>query len=644
MKILKAWLQNHIEETLPSDEKIAEAFILKSAEVEGVENSVFDLKVLPDRAHYMLSHRGVAYDLSAILNLSLKSEKISLPEKGNDIEVKVESDLCSRYSATVISNITNTASPEWLKTSLENIGSRSINALVDATNYAMFDTGQPLHAFDLDKVKGGLSVRFAKEGEKMETLSGQVIALKTHHLVIADNEGPLALAGVKGGKRAEVTMDTKNIVLEAAHFNPISVRKTSFEVGIRNDSSKRFENEITPYLVEKGVSKFLEVLKKISPDAKVGHMNDVFKKLPESWIVKVNHAHIESILNYSLPEKRVVEILEKLQCKVSLKNGVYEVIPPFERLDLIIAEDIIDEVGRIEGLDKIKSIVPNAKTVHTFSQEFLLAERIKDFLVEKGFSEVMTRSFTNKGDIEVAYPMASDKGFLRTNIRDNVMNSIDLAVKNASLLGLDEVKIFEIGKIFTKEGEQTSLVVAIKNIKKKMEKEKEKIKTLRDELLNVLKVDAQILCTVDDTGGIISKNGKDVGRTNNIEGVMELTLDGLTEEAHDLSLIKIQKGSRTQFAPFSTEPFITRDIALFVDSQVNEKEVSTVISDSLKQNAGDLLVKGPDLFDTFEKEGKKSLAFRMIFQAKDRTMTDEETNAFMEKVYTVVKEKGWQVR
>lgn len=655
MKVLKSWLQQHIVETLPSDEKITEAFTFKSSEVEGIEkvkvngidDTVFDLKVLPDRAHYMLSHRGIAYDLCAILGLSLKPEKITLPEKGEDIVFSIESDICKRNTATLIANIKNSNSPTWLKESLEAIGARSINAIVDATNYATFDTGQPLHAFDKDKVKGSLYIRYAKQGETIETLDGKNIVLKPHHLVIADEIGPLDIAGIKGGKRAEVTMDTKNIILEAANFDPVSIRKTSIEVGIRNDASKRFENEITPHLVEKGISLFLNILKKLSPDSEIGKINDKYRSLPKPWSIEVNHSDIENILNIKIDKKEIIGILNRLQCIVQNIDNSYIVTPPFERLDLTIKQDIIDEIGRIYGLDKIKSIVPHPKTKNEFSQQYLLNEKIKDFLYEKGFSEVMTRTFTSKGDIEVSYPVASDKGYLRTNLYDGISNSINLAVQNSPLLGLNEIKIYEIGKIFTKNGEKNSLVIAIKNIKKKQEKEKEKIKILRDELLKEINVNANILCSVDDTGGIISINGKEIGYTNKVEGFMEIDLDLLLENINyklDLKSIIIKEGTRVQFKQFSVFPFITRDIALFVQSDTTTDSVLKDIEKNIKDSAGDILVKGPDLFDEFEKDGKRSLAFRMIFQSNERTLSDEEVNSYMEKLYTIVKSKGWQVR
>ena len=653
MKILKSWLQDHIVETLPTAEAIADALTLKSSEVEGVEkmsgkndanDAVFDIKVLPDRAHYMLSHRGVAYDLCAILNLTMKPESTALAglaAAGTTAgpSVNIESLLCNRYSALSISGITNTPSPEWLKARLEAIGARSINSIVDATNYAMFDTGQPLHAFDAEKVVGGITVRFAKDGETLETLDGKLLKLKSTHLVVADEVGPLALAGVKGGKRAEVTLSTQNIILEAANFNPASVRKTSFEVGIRNDSSKRFENEITPDLTSHGVSVFMNIIKKVSPSCTAEGITDIYTAVAKPWTIEVPRSLIESILNFKISKERVTEILKKLQCDVVAGDLIYKVSPQLTRLDLIIPEDIVDEVGRIEGLDKIQSILPQLKTNHVFAPEFLLTEKIKDFFASRGFSEVQTRSFAPKGDIEVAHPMASDKAFLRTSLLKGVSDSMNLSILQAPLLGLDKIQIFEIGKAFPKSGEQLDLCFGIsyvKKIKNKVEVTKKEIEGLISEL--EAKLGTKLNSSINASG---------YGYIQNLEKAATVLAKNLT-----MNELMMKAGSRTQFVPYSNEPFIVRDIALFVPAETSTDEVqqiiaaaaiaaATVASPTAQEN---LLVKGPDLFDQFEKDSKKSLGFRMIFQAAHRTLTDVETNAFMEKIYAAVALKNWQVR
>lgn len=646
MKVLRSWLQDHIEETLPSAKAVEEAMLMKSSEIEGVEevqvggksDAVLDVKTLPDRAHYMLSHRGVAYDLCAILGLTFKNSDAKLPELGAEVKVRIETDKCNRYIAIPVRNVANGESPAWIKERLEAIGARAISAIVDATNYAMFDTGQPLHAFDADKVKGAIIVRQAKEGEEIELLPERVLVngewqnkerklkLGAADMVIADHEGLLAIAGVKGGLKAVVTPETKNIILESASFDPVSVRRTSTRHNIRNDSSKRFENEITAHLTVVGASVFVDLIKEFSTDCEVGKMTDAYSKLPESWSVEVSHKKIESTLNIEVGASKVLEIFKALGIETKQEGEKYIVTPPFERLDLVIEEDFIDEAGRIVGLDKVKSVLPKGDSRHAFAKDFLLAERIKDFFYERGFSEVQTRSFVNKGDIEVAYPMASDKGFLRTSLKSGVKESLDKAMLNAPLLGLDEVKIFEVGNVFPNKGEEMELCFAV-NYAKKVKNKDQVIKT-------------ELEKTAEELGQALGVELK-----AEIEGGIAVVKDlNKLDVKLDIRDIELGSASRVTFKPFSNEPFIVRDIALFVSSGISDSEVKEVIANSAKKAASELLVKGPDLFDSFEKDGRKSYAFRMIFQAGDRTLSDEEANGVMEKVYSEVKKKGWEVR
>ena len=645
MKILKSWLQDHIVEKLPDDDAIISAFILKSSEVEGFEktkdpsgneDTIFDIKVLPDRAHYMLSHRGVAYDIAAILGLTLKPiETVTSfsSDVSNELDIKINSGLCRRYSATLIENVSVSPSPQWLKYRLEAIDARSINTIVDATNYAMFDSGQPLHAFDADKVNGPIVVRLANIGETMTTLDGKEVAMKDKYLVIADDVGILALAGVKGGKRAEVDMSTKRIILESASFDPVSVRRTSFAVSIRNDSSKRFENEITSHLVDRGQNTFFNILEKINPDYKIIKRSDVYDSLPQKWSVNVSHEKVQSILNFSIQEERVVEILLRLGCEVKVTENAYAVIPPYERLDLMIGEDLIDEIGRIHGLDKVKSVVPSVKVNHPFAKDFLIAEKIKDILVSCGFSEIQTRSFSNKGEIEFAYPMATDKSFLRTSLSQNVQESIELALKNAPLLGLEEIRIFEIGKVFRNEGESLDLCIGIDYAKKVKNKEQ----VIKLELESVVaKIEKKLGIKLDGT----------IPPKSNFYYVhnIDILIDSIDEKILDINILGNMIGNRNSFTPYSVFPFMVRDVAVFVPADVSENNIWQVIDSAIKKADATKLLVRHSLFDTFKKENKTSYAFRLIFQSKDRTLTDEEINNVMNLVYDNLKNSGWEVR
>jgi phenylalanyl-tRNA synthetase beta chain len=316
---------------------------------------------------------------------------------------------------------------------------------------------------------------------------------------------------------------------------------------------------------------------------------------------------------------------------------------PKDRLDLWDWRDIPEEIGRIYGYDKVPSILPSNTAFKPKVQgTFYYAEKIKNILVERGFSELYMYSLASKGDFEIEKSVASDKNFLRVNLTEGMVKALELNAKNADLLGLDEIKIFEIGRIFPKEGERTSLCVGIKNLKKKDVKANEKIKIVRDELMNILGANASILCTIDDTGGIISLNGRHIGVTNNVEGILELDLDALIAslpEPTSYSDLNFGKAVNVEYGKFSPYPFIVRDIAVFVPEGTDSKTLQEILA----LNGGELLVN-TRLFDVFTKEGKTSYAYRLVFQAKDRTLTDAEPNAVMEKIYEEVKKKGWEVR
>ncbi len=374
-------------------------------------------------------------------------------------------------------------------------------------------------------------------------------------------------------------------------------------------------------------------------------------KIPDSkHTITVSISQINEVLGSDISQKEAVSILTRMDIKVTEKGDILELSVPCDRLDLQSWRDIPEEVGRIYGYDKIKSILPKNTTFKPIVEKaFYYTEKIKNILVSAGFSEVYTYSLVAKGVYEIEKPLAADKNHLRTNLTDGIVKSLEFNARNADLLGLDEIKIFEIGKVFTKDGEHTSLCVGIKNIKKAKGAElaKEKIKKVRDEVLKVLEVNATILCTVDDSGGIISLNVEAVGMTNNSDGIFEINLDKVVatlSEPNSYADLNFSKATTIEYKKFSVYPFIVRDIAVFVQGPTLDTEVWSVIEKVLNEVGAANLLAHHSLFDTFKKDGKVSYAYRMIFQSMEKTLTDDEVNSIMEKIYAEIKGKGWEVR
>ncbi len=698
MNISRNWLQTYFENEIPSAEKLAELFTFHFCEVEGVENSlrrdlkeadsILDLKILPDRAHYALSHKGVAGEVSLLAKLPIKERFVK--EIASTIKevpiIKIENPkFCRRYTARISDACLpdrqvahRCESPAWLKNALESIGQRSINVIVDLTNYVMYDIGQPLHAFDADKVIGSIVIRAAKEGEKIVLLDGREITLNSTDNVIADDEGPLVIAGAKGGKRAEISETTKRIIIESANFDPTAVRKTSTKYDIRSDSSKRFENEITPELAIHGMHNVCALIQQIMPEAKFGPIVDQYLVKAKQTVIEFDPNYLEERLGVKVPLDEAKNILEGMGIGVTegsvpvipTKAGIQDVTAtsgsngnildsrlrgndkrdadgndmeandnkwsltiPYERLDLVIKEDIVEEVGRIYGYDHVVGILPPPSNENkSILPSFYLSEKIKNILVSQGFSEVSLYTLVEKGDIETAKPLAKDKAFARKNLSDGMLACVEKNALNADLLGLESIKVFEIGHVFSHESEDIYLVLGAAQIKK--------IKGLNSETIvneTVKKLESEL--GVSLKGQLIkNKAGNYSVYEINLEPIIKSFKSG-TYEA-----LNLHPSSSNRYQKFSLYPFIVRDIAIFVPELVTGENVWKVIEKGIGEaKASDLLVRHA-LFDTFKKEGKVSYAFRLVFQSMERTLTDDEANKIMEIIYDGLKREGWEVR
>ncbi|MDD3662654.1 MAG: phenylalanine--tRNA ligase subunit beta [Candidatus Pacebacteria bacterium] len=609
------WLQRYFNDKLPNPEEISDGIIFHSFEVESVskknDDTIFDIKVLPDRAHDSLSHFGIARELSVIFDLPIKPEikefpKIFSNEGKTELKIKNEEKKdCRRYIGRIIKNVKVGPSPEWLRESLEAIGQKSINNIVDATNYVMFDLGNPIHAFDLDKLDGPeIIIRKAKTGEKIVTLDKKEVDLDEGVLVISDSKNSLAIAGIKGGNKAEVNMNTSNLVIEVANFDPVLIRKTSKKVNIQTDSSKRFENEISPVLAEVAMNRISNLILEVAGGELEEPVED-YEEKPESKKVIFTTEYLNKTLGIKIEEEEIGDILSRQDYAFSVSGGDWEVTVPFWRLDLNLPCDFAEEIGRIYGYEKIEAKIPDSNFSKNDALEWQQIKKVRAHFISNGYREVMTYSFTNLGEVEVL-ASASDKKFLRTNLSDGVKKSYELNKINLPLLGDDEIKIFEIGATFTKDNSASA--DGSGDIK---------------EQINV--------CWADKNG--VEETSLDDFVKNKISSELEFK-----DSESLLSTFNFQPSN--YFKPWSQYPFITRDIAVWVPEETKPEELSKIY----KEFGTELLISEPKLFDQFTKESRTSYAFRLVFQSYDKTLTDDEINVIMANIEEKISSLNWTVR
>ncbi|HEY4514478.1 MAG TPA: phenylalanine--tRNA ligase subunit beta [Candidatus Paceibacterota bacterium] len=618
MLISRPWLQNFFDVTLPDAQAMADALTLHAFEIESVKGEILDVNVTANRGHDCLSHRGIAKELSAILNISFSKDPLAKKgtselQKADNLAVSIENPiLCSRYIAAYIGGIKVGPSPDWLRTDLESVGQKSINNIVDAANFVMLNIGQPMHAFDASKLtaKDGrfhIGIRNAKTNEKIETLDGKTYSLADSNLAVVDRNSNtiLAIAGVKGGKSAEVDESTTDVILESANFDGIAVRKASQALKLRTDASLRFEQILSPMLAEFGMRDCIKLILKIAGGEYKESM-DEYPRRQKEITISITASEVNRTLGTELKEQEIFATFTRLGFPFELNNETFAVTPPFERLDLNIPADLTEEIGRISGYQKIAEMaLPTFPKAVDTNKNFYTAEHVREQLISVGYSEVYTSIFSDKGERAVINKVGGERPYLRASLLDGLTEAVEKNARNKDILGVREVKLFEIGSIWDAGKEQVVVGIAGEN-----------------------------------------------------EEPSELPLQKYANELPTPASYENYPISKTErYRPFARFPFIVRDIALWVPdlskseaigdksqsfrvpATSEEREVEKVIKD----NAGDLLVR-TELFDRFEKGPKVSFAFRLVFQSSERTLTDKEANAAMENIYKAVRDRGWEVR
>lgn len=635
MNVSRAWLNNYFATELPDTEALADALTFHAAEIEESDADRLDVKVLPDRAAYLMSHRGVAKEIATALNLPLSKDPLTEPlpefQKTGRVSVTLDAEgKCARYLGALVEGVSVGPSPAWLKEALESVGQRSINNVVDATNYVMLNIGQPLHAFDAGKLgekDGGyaISVRLSREGEYFTSLTGEDYELPEGVLLIADgnaDEAPLGVAGVKGGARAAVTESTTAIVVEAASFDATSVRRAAQRLKLFTDASSRFQNRPSPELAAYGMRDVLALITEIAGGSVVG-VTDAYPRPEERAAVAVTLEEIRATLGTDLAAEEVQSALARLGFFFEVEADRFTVLVPFERRDLSIGADLVEEVGRTVGYDRVAPVQLPVPGSAPEQARFRGIERVRDFLVERGYAEVSTPSFSAEGEIELHNPLQEERPYLRASLAANLEEALLRAVPVAPrVLGPDPfVRMFEIGTVFRKSGEELVLAMGVAAVQGKQSK-----------AIDALKQD--VMALEHDLFGIPSRAQYAKGGQ-----VMELSIGKLNLEklGEAYSPESYTLGS---FRPYSAYPFALRDIAVWTSEGTEESEVVNAIV----SEAGDLLVR-IDQFDRFEKEGRVSYAFRLVFESMERTLSDADLDPAMARITEALNAKeGWDVR
>jgi len=657
MKASVAWLQKYFDEPLPRVEELVDALTFHSSEVEEVigegEDVALDVKILPDRASYGLCHRGVAYELAASLGRSLSEDPLRTPlpeyRAGKPAPVVVAIDdpeKCRRYMAARITGAKVGPSPEWLRRALERVGQRSINNVVDATNYVMLNIGQPLHAFDAAKLEGKdgvpqVRVRGAHAGESITSLTGEEYTFPEGTLLIADGTSgaPLGIAGVKGGKAAELTEATTDLVIEAANFEAAGIRKASQALKLWTDASLRFQNNLSPELVAYGMRDVVALILELAG----GELQGVVDAYPNPEAphapVTATREMLNGLLGTGFSTDDIEGALARLSLPYVIEGETFTVRPPFERRDIAIWQDLAEEVGRILGYERVEPAALPAMQDAPDQKRYTGIEAIKDVLVAHGFTEISTPSFAAEGEIALANPLQQERPFLRASLAANMEEALTRAASvTPRVLGPEPMlKLFELGTVFTKDGEHLALALGYRQLEGKASS------AVLDEAVDAL-------TTAFPASGIRKPEGMQGGGSSASApaggppaSLMELSLEdaGFDAIGAQASLARISLGAYT---PFSLYPFALRDIAVWTPEGTEESQVALLI----QEQAGPLLAR-MDLFDRFEKAGDEgvrvSYAFRLVFQADDRTLSDADIDPLMARITDALNaNEGWQVR
>ncbi len=670
-------------EILPTDAPVGTAF----ADYKGLNDIIFELKVTPNRAD-CLSHFGLAREISCLLGREIKTHEpkfeISAQSTKKEFALEVKStDLCPRYTGRFISNVAIKPSPDWLKRRLESLGLKSINNVVDATNYVMMEYGQPMHAFDADQIQGRkIIVDVAQPDEKMISLDGSTLNLKTKHLTIRDSSRVVCLAGVVGGQNSGVSENTKNIFLEAAFFLPQVVRQASRDLGVETDSAYRFSRGVDPDSTMRASLRATELITQLAGGVAYGDPYDVYPSPVAKKVVTVKAQNVTERLGYTIDEKLLVDYMKRLGASVKETkaatpeaSGEYEVEMPLFRFDLESEIDLVEEYARLAGYDLIPESLPVfAKSPTAHDKNYILNRKTARIFMGEGFYQAFNFAFVGAQEeaqflglktkmngiglslgedpVRLLNPLNEQINVMRSCLSYGLFQNVLTNFRKGNHFG----RLFEIGMSFQKgeEGafkENLRLGLAawgqVQNLWTQTQKHPLifEVKSSVEQWLKQQNISAFSWVTPQDRSLIpnfchlgqfaeLVVEGQKVGYLSTLHP--SLRDENKIRESvvlAEINLDVLYKGQPrpNRFGSLSQYPSVERDFAFVMKKSVRVDEVMK----AMKKIAGALLVK-TEVFDLYEGEklmlGQKSVAFRLTFQDQNATLQDKTISDLQQKL------------
>ena len=640
----------------------------------GLTDVVYSMEVTANRGDW-LSHIGVAREIQVIADAKASLPKIAIRESKTPVAkhatIKiVDASKCRRYVSRVVKNVRVGPSPKWMQDRLTAIGLRPINNIVDITNYVLMETGQPLHAFDYDMLASHtIVVKCAKEGERFTTLDGKERDLRADTLMICDAERPIAIAGVMGGANTEISDRTTDVLIESANFEPGSIRRTSKYLGLSTDASQRFERGVDIEMSLYAANRAAQLLQQLAGGEVLKGTIDVYPRKLRSRQVSLRVSRTNAVLGTELSQTEIIGFLKRLEVKAvkQSKELVTFVVPGF-RYDLVEEIDLIEEVARAYGYDKIetktRTTVDFTKPLNTYS----IQEGLRDYLIGAGFNEMLTYSLQDKAKglmteekaVEVLNPVSAEASVLRTSMIPGALT----VVQHNRAHGMTDLRLFEIGDVFSLRGgkptdsladfaedERLILLLNGSNVPQQYGSDHHEVDfyDLKGEVEALLSkfcldkyrfisydtasalIESALAVEINGTyAGLLGKIGKSIAERFDIDTavfVCELRTSAL--EGNNSSEKKLKQLPRF--------PSVHRDLAFVVDLEMQHEVVARTI-----REAGGTLLANLVLFDLYQGDqvgaGKKSLAYSLEFQPLDRTLTDREIDAEVSRIVQRVEE------